>query len=91
MDSNLHRTAIAETTARTLGCLASSSAPRLIAFPASSVAAMPAPVRVRAGYAAGSAVRNEALTTDQGVLVLVDWEADRKFSTRLGPPASPPV
>lgn len=95
MDSNVHQTAIAETTVRTPDCLASTSAPGLtVPAPALGVAMPAAPVRARATYAAGSAVRCGApttTTTDQGVLVLRDWDADRKFSTRLGPPASPPV
>jgi hypothetical protein len=59
----------------------------------------PAAVRIPASaddsvvYAVGTPIGLATLasTIDQDALVVCDWDADHKFSTRSGPTASPPV
>jgi hypothetical protein len=95
--ANPARLTPAPATARALPSLTLSPSVRCSQM--SGPAMRPAPVRIPASaddsvvYAVGTPVGLGTLATtiDQDVLVLRDWDADHKFSTRLGPTASPPV
>jgi hypothetical protein len=95
--ANPARLTPAAATVRALPWLALSPSVRcsLMAGPAMRPAAVriPASADVSVVYPVGTPIGRGTLATtiNQDVLVVRDWDADHKFSTRWGSTASPPV